>query len=60
MASRRKSLAAIYTLRLELQHIEPLIWRRVQVPGDILLPKLHDVLQVLYELFSKRPTRKKR
>lgn len=47
MAARRKSIAAIYTLRIELRHIEPLIWRRVHVPSDIPLPRLHDVLQVV-------------
>jgi hypothetical protein len=47
MAARRKSIAAIYTLRVELRHIEPLIWRRVHVPTEISLPKLHDVLQVV-------------
>src|SRR4051794_17726455 len=47
MAVRRKSITAIYTLRVELQHIEPLIWRRVHVPTDISLPRLHDVLQVV-------------
>jgi hypothetical protein len=35
----------IATLRVELVHIEPLIWRRVQVPWNILLPELHRVLQ---------------
>jgi len=47
MATRRNSPAAIYTLRIELQHIEPLIWRRVHVATDISLPKLHNVLQVV-------------
>lgn len=47
MAARRKSPAAIYILRIALQHIEPLIWRRVHVATDISLPKLHDVLQVV-------------
>ena len=47
MAARRRSVAAIYTLRVELQHIQPLIWRRVHVPTDIPLPRLHDVLQVV-------------
>lgn len=47
MAARRRSVAAIYTLRVELQHIQPLIWRRVHVPTDIPLLRLHDVLQVV-------------
>ena len=47
MAARRKSIAAIYTVRIELQHIDPLIWRRVHAPTDISLSKLHDMLQVV-------------
>ena len=47
MAARRKSTAAIYTLRIELQYIEPLIWRRVHVATDIPLPRLHDLLQIV-------------
>jgi hypothetical protein len=47
MATRRKSPDSFYTLRIELRHIEPLIWRRVHVPVDIPLPRLHDVLQVV-------------
>lgn len=35
----------IYTLRIELQDVEPLVWRRVQVPANITLPKLHRVIQ---------------
>jgi len=33
------------TLRVELAPIEPLIWRRIQVPWDIPLPNPHGVLQ---------------
>jgi hypothetical protein len=47
MATRRKAVAAIYTLRVELHHIQPLIWRRIQVSTDITLARLHDVLQVV-------------
>jgi len=36
----------IYVLRVELEGIEPLIWRRVQVPIAITLSRLHSVLQV--------------
>jgi hypothetical protein len=31
-------------LRVELQRVEPLIWRRILVPENISLPKLHSVL----------------
>ena len=46
MAIRRNSASWIYTLRVELQYIEPLIWRRLHVPNTIPLPRLHSVLQV--------------
>jgi hypothetical protein len=37
---------ALYQLKLTLQDIQPLIWRRVQVWEDTTLAQLHDVLQV--------------
>jgi hypothetical protein len=46
MATRRSQSARIYTLRIELEDIAPPIWRRLQVPTDITLIRLHDVLQV--------------
>ena len=47
MATRRSTTSRIYTLRVELEGIEPLIWRRLEVPAAITLPKLHRVLQVV-------------
>ena len=47
MATRRSTTTKIYTLRVELEGIEPLIWRRLQVPATITLPRLHSVLQVM-------------
>ncbi len=47
MATRRNMTARIYTLRLELEDIEPLIWRRLHVAATITLPRLHSVLQVV-------------
>lgn len=38
--------ARIYHLRVSLEGIEPLIWRRLQVPGDANLGWLHAVIQV--------------
>lgn len=36
----------IYQLKLTLKHIRPPIWRRVEVPADIKLGKLHQVIQI--------------
>ena len=36
----------IYQLKITLKHIKPPIWRRIEVPADIKLGKLHDVIQI--------------
>jgi len=36
----------IVRIRIELQHIEPKIWRRVDVPTSSTLLALHDIIQV--------------
>jgi hypothetical protein len=36
---------AVHQLRITLCDVEPRIWRRIQVPSDILLVRLHEVLQ---------------
>lgn len=41
----RKTAAKAYTLRIELQNIEPLVWRRLLVDGDTTLVKLHHYIQ---------------
>lgn len=38
---------AVYQLKVTLDGIRPLIWRRIQVRGDISLFKLHKILQVV-------------
>ncbi len=35
----------IYRIKVTLKHIEPPVWRRIEVPSDIKLDKLHRVLQ---------------
>lgn len=40
-------IAPIYQLRIALREVEPPIWRRVQVPADITLPRLHRVFQIV-------------
>jgi len=46
MAARTRAVSKIYELYVELEDIEPLIWRRLLVPATITLPKLHDLLQL--------------
>lgn len=37
----------IYQLHLSLQEIEPIIWRRLQVPEDVTLTRLHSIIQAV-------------
>ena len=39
--------APIYQLKITLRNIRPPIWRRVQVPSNITLAKLHTLIQVV-------------
>lgn len=41
-----KSTAPIYRIKVTLRHVAPPVWRRIEVPGDIKLGKLHRVLQI--------------
>ena len=34
-------------IKITLRYLEPEIWRRVLVPHDITLPRLHDVIQIV-------------
>jgi hypothetical protein len=36
----------VVQLRIDVRHVRPPIWRRLLVPGDIMLDRLHDVFQV--------------
>ena len=42
----KKNTAPIYQIKVALQYTNPPIWRRIEVPGDIKLGKLHRILQV--------------
>ncbi|WP_281900658.1 plasmid pRiA4b ORF-3 family protein [Phytohabitans aurantiacus] len=48
---RKKSMgpAPIYQIKVTLSGARPPIWRRLEVPGDISLPVLHDVLQIAFD-----------
>jgi Plasmid pRiA4b ORF-3-like protein len=46
MAARKRTALKIYELYVELEDIDPLIWRRLLVPATIKLPELHDLLQL--------------
>jgi hypothetical protein len=46
-AARKRAAPKLYELHVELEDIEPPIWRRILVPGSIKLPKLHDLLQLV-------------
>jgi hypothetical protein len=37
-----------YLLDVTLAHIRPKIWRQLQVPGDLSLRGLHEVLQLAF------------
>lgn len=36
----------IYQLKITLRHIKPPVWRRLEVPADIKLVKLHNIIQI--------------
>ena len=38
----------VYTLRIVLRGISPMIWRRVKIPGSTSLADLHYVIQTIY------------
>jgi hypothetical protein len=46
MAAAKQTNAQIYQLKVTLKHSKPPIWRRLQLPGDITLAKLHRILQI--------------
>ena len=46
MPAKPRTPMLVYRLRVELLEIAPLIWRRLLVPADIALPRLHQCLQL--------------
>lgn len=39
------SMVRGFRIRIDLQRTKPPVWRRIEVPGDILLPRLHEAIQ---------------
>lgn len=46
MPAKPRNPTLVYRLRVELLEIKPLIWRRLLVPAEVRLPKLHQCLQL--------------
>ena len=46
------SVNEVATVRIELQHTDLLIWRRVEVPTSITLKVLHDIIQAVMGWFD--------
>jgi len=46
------SFNEIATVRIELRHTDPLIWRQVEVPTSITLKVLHDIIQTVMGWFD--------
>ena len=44
---RSAAPTTIYQLKLTLLDTQPVVWRRLQVPGDVTLARLHHVFQVV-------------
>lgn len=47
-AAKAKKNAAVYQLKVSLRGIEPSIWRRIQLSEDTKLPRLHRILQAMF------------
>ena len=40
------------TLRIELAHVKPLVWRKVEVPSNMTLRAFHDVIQCVMDWYD--------
>jgi hypothetical protein len=50
--SASDSFNEIASVRIELRHTDPLIWREVEVPTSITLLVLHDIVQAVVGWFD--------
>lgn len=48
MRSRNPEFGDLFELRVTLRHIKPAIWRGLQVPAELTLGELHQVLQLAF------------
>ena len=37
--------AQIYRIKITLEHVKPPVWRRIEVPGDVTLARMHAIIQ---------------
>jgi hypothetical protein len=52
MNTASDSVNEIASVRIELRHTDPLIWRQVEVPTSITLTVLHDIIQAVMGWFD--------
>jgi len=45
MARKHELTSAVYQLRIHLRGVSPPIWRRLRVPADTTIKRLHEVIQ---------------
>lgn len=50
--ARTKAPESILVLRVDLAHLKPAIWRRLEVPADITLAQLHRVIQMDFDWYD--------
>jgi hypothetical protein len=39
-------VSTIFRIKVTLRHVAPPVWRRLEIPADTKLPRLHDILQM--------------
>src|SRR3954447_15481221 len=42
-------LGEVFVMHVALREIEPAIWRRLRVPADVSLGRLHEILQAAFD-----------
>jgi hypothetical protein len=50
--SAPESFNQIATIRIELRHTDPVVWRQVEVPTSVTLKVLHDIVQAVMGWFD--------